>query len=84
MKKLSMFLMAAVLVGLSLPLYAQGHSGARSNLGAERRHGQDRANEVHALNAEKKKDKKSKKTHRFAFHHNDKDKGKGKSDNKRH
>lgn len=81
MKTPSMFLMAAVLVGLSLPSYAQGHSGARSNRGAQL-HGQNRADEVHALNADKKKEKKGKKSHKFGFHHNDKDKGKG--DNKQH
>ena len=82
MKKISLIFMTAVLVGLmSLPAYGQGHSGTRSNRGAQL-HGKSRADEVHTLNAAKKKDKKGKKSHKFGFHHNDKDKGKGKGDNK--
>ena len=84
MRKTSLILMAAVLASLSLPSFAQGHSGIRSNRGAQL-HGQKRADEVHTLNAEKKKkEKKGKKSHKFAFHHNDKDKGKGKGDNRQH
>ena len=82
MKKISLIFMAAVFVSLmSLQAYGQGHSGTRSNRGAQF-HGDARSDEVHDLNAAKKKDKKGKKNHKFAFHHNDKDKGKGKGDNK--
>lgn len=83
MRKTSLILMAAVLASLSLPSFAQGHSGLRSNRG-DQFHGKNRADEVHKMNAEKKKGKKGKKSHKFLFHHNDKDKGKGKGDNRQH
>ena len=82
MKKITLIFMAAALVGLmSLQAYGQGHSAARSNRGGQLR-GDARSDQVHDLNAAKKKAKKGKKAHKFGFHHNDKDKGKGKGDNK--
>ena len=82
MKKISVIFMAAALLSLtSLQAYGQGHSAVRSNRGGQLR-GVHRSDQVHNLNAAKKKNKKSEKNHKFAFHHNDKDKGKGKGDNK--
>ena len=83
MKKLSAIVMAAALLSLtSLQAYGQGHSAARSNRGGQLR-GDARSDQVHDLNAAKKKGKKSKKAHKyFAFHHNDKGKGKGKGNKK--
>ncbi len=83
MKRTLVILTTTALLGLmSLQAYAQGHSAARTNRGGQLR-GDARSDEVHQLNADKKKGKKAKKKHKFAFHHHDKDRGKGKGDNKR-
>lgn len=82
MKKTSLILLAAVFGLMSLQAYGQVQT-TRANRNPQR-HGQVRAQEVHNFNEAKKKGKKGKKSHKFAFHHHDKDKGKVKNASMKH